>query len=190
MAILTHQSEVPEESQPGGRLYADRWMLSSFTFADFFLAVMVLALDVAANRQKMPSSATDPQAQVKIGMLERSYHICFEKRTYSREARRVTDALGIMLSKLKPVSLEDQTLPFQPSTGGSFRDSPPSRNCPAPSETHASAGDILPDPIQGFIAGPESVDWAFLDQYLLDPIMFDSISPNWSGPALPGSVTP
>ena len=44
LSILSIQSDLHKASQPGGQLYNDRWMMSSFNAHDFLLAAMVVCL--------------------------------------------------------------------------------------------------------------------------------------------------
>ena len=46
LRMLNLQFEFDTETRPGGRLYQDRWMLSSLTLHDFKVAAMVLCLDL------------------------------------------------------------------------------------------------------------------------------------------------
>lgn len=53
LGILDLQAEVYRESQPSGRLYDDRWMVTSITLHNHLLAAMIICLDLcefATNR--------------------------------------------------------------------------------------------------------------------------------------------
>ncbi|KAL2126567.1 hypothetical protein VTI74DRAFT_666 [Chaetomium olivicolor] len=47
LEILTRQANLHRASQPGGRLFEDRWMLGSLMVHDFLLAAMVLCLNLS-----------------------------------------------------------------------------------------------------------------------------------------------
>ena len=159
MEILNHQATVHQESQPGGQLYQDRWMLSSFTFNDFFLAAMILCLDVSSNHCGESGSNSDDLRKAKIDMLQRSYLICNEQKSNSKEARRVTEALAAMLAKLgrnyynvptaTDLELPDSTLPTPSFSTSSTR----------AASDQMSRFSIAMDPLENFMSMPENVDW-------------------------------
>ncbi|KAI0400219.1 hypothetical protein F4802DRAFT_504983 [Xylaria palmicola] len=49
LRILGLHAEYEEESRPGGRMYEDKYMLSSLTVHDFLIASMILCLDLTEN---------------------------------------------------------------------------------------------------------------------------------------------
>jgi hypothetical protein len=159
MAILDHQASVHQEAQPGGQLYQDRWMLSSFTFNDFFLAAMILCLDVSTNHDTGSANGSDNLTKIKIEKLQRSYLICNERRSTSKEARRVADALGAMLTKLGssapdlPVALE------QKSADGTFLTTPFSTSSIETTSDQMSGLSMAMDPWENFMSVPENIDW-------------------------------
>ena len=151
MEILNHQASVHQEAQPGGQLYHDRWMLSSFTMNDFFLAAMILSLVIYTD------SGTDSGRQAKIDMLQRSYHICNEQK--SKEARRVSEALAAMLTKLGSntsnpaiatgLKVANNTLPTPPFSISST----------ATSSDQLTEFNLAIDPLENFMSVPENIDW-------------------------------
>ena len=46
MRLLELHDEFEQAMQPGGRLHADRYILSSYTLHDFLMAAMVVSLAV------------------------------------------------------------------------------------------------------------------------------------------------
>jgi hypothetical protein len=159
MKILNHQASVHQESQPGGQLYQDRWMLSSFTFNDFFLAAMILCLDVSTNHSTESGNDPDDMRKTKIDMLNRSYLICAEQRSNSKEARRVTDALAAMLVKLgASVSTPPLATDLQ-STGSTFPTPPFSTSSIETASDQMSGLNMAMDPLENFMSMPENIDW-------------------------------
>ncbi|KAJ6263695.1 hypothetical protein Dda_2264 [Drechslerella dactyloides] len=87
MRILEMQSDAYDECQPGGRLWDERWMISSLTLHDFLLASMILCMDLSER---------------KTLDLQKCYKIWSEKKHLSRDARHASNVLGAMLARLLP----------------------------------------------------------------------------------------
>lgn len=106
LQILKHQAELHGACQPGGLFHEHKWMLSSLSCHDFLLAAMIICLDLYES-QKQPAASTseDLQAQAeKYDALNHSYGIWTSRRAFSRDARRASSVLAIMLSKVpRPV---------------------------------------------------------------------------------------
>ena len=159
MEILNHQASVHQEAQPGGQLYQDRWMLSSFTFNDFFLAAMILCLDVSTNHRNESRSHPDDLRKAKIDMLQRSYFICSEQRSNSKEARRVSEALAAMLAKLSS-SPSDPPIATDPQLAKSTFPTPPVSTSSTETAADQMSGlGVGMDPWQNFMNVPENIDW-------------------------------
>ena len=156
-AILGHQISVHQEAQPGGQLYQDRWMLSSFTFHDFFLASMVLCLDVSTSQRNRSATCVDDEIPAKLERLQDSYFIFTEQGAVSREARRVSSALATLLTKLKP---DFRKAPSPTSEQSAIKVLP---TPPLSLDLVGSVSDLAieaeNDPIENLITGPENVDW-------------------------------
>jgi hypothetical protein len=117
MKLVSQFIDVYKEFAPGGQLHSVRWMLRTFTMTDFLLAVMVLCLVVHTGRKSDPqSSGIDAGTEKEIlELLERSYDICIEKSGESRDARRVSKAVRIVLNGLSAPSSQS-TIPARDST--------------------------------------------------------------------------
>ncbi len=102
LQILEHQSEIHGACQPGGSFCDHKWMLSSLSCHDFLLAAMVTCLDLyESHKQSTTSSPEDLWAQaMKFDALKRSHGIWMSRREFSRDARRASSVLAIMLSKV------------------------------------------------------------------------------------------
>ena len=189
ISVLDRWAAVHQEALPGGQLYQDRWMLSSFAYHDFFLAAMVVCLDVSTSINQS-GQTPDEQIQNKIDMLYTSYLMCNEKRDVSKEARKVANALAALLVKLKPGSVSgsgDSSL-----AGGSNNLSTPVFNETIPEQVSSSnmtisSTNYISNPFEDLLKAPDDIDWvswavkllalyanidkAFMDQYLTDPII-------------------
>ncbi|KAK6511278.1 hypothetical protein TWF481_000199 [Arthrobotrys musiformis] len=101
LRILDIQSDAYDESQPGGRLWDERWMVSSLTLHDFLLASMILCLDL--SQKKNPEKSV-PKCSRCLPALQKSYRIWSEKKHTSRDALHASSILAVMLAKLKTTS--------------------------------------------------------------------------------------
>lgn len=103
--ILARQADLFQASQPGGRLYDDRWMVSSLTTHDFLLAAMVICLDLSVRLRRspgLPASGTDDEALTsrEYHTLQTSQRIWSSVSSTSSEARVASLALGLMVQKV------------------------------------------------------------------------------------------
>lgn len=101
--LVSQFIDMYKEFSPGGQLHAESWMLSNFTMNDFLLGIMVLCLVVHSLRKRVSrhpaiESATESEL---LPLLERSYDICVEKSQASRDARRVSHAICLILNGAK-----------------------------------------------------------------------------------------
>ena len=102
LQILKHQAELHEACQPEGFFYDHRWMLSSLSCHDFLLAAMITCLDLyESHKQSATLCLEDLEAQVKkYDALRHSHGIWVWRSEFSRDARRASSVLAIMLSKV------------------------------------------------------------------------------------------
>ena len=102
LQILKHQVELHGACQPGGLFHEHRWMLSSLSCHDFLLAAMIICLDLhESHKQSTTSSTKDLETQVKkYDALRHCYGIWLSRCEFSRDARRASSVLEIMLSKV------------------------------------------------------------------------------------------
>jgi hypothetical protein len=106
--IIRHQSDLYEETLPGGQLYKDRWYISSLTSHDFLLAAMVLCLELSWRTTSDPpnlhpsSMNSTPESREELSkILETSYSIWTAFSETSTEARKASKALARMLQSAK-----------------------------------------------------------------------------------------
>lgn len=102
LQILKHQAELHGACQPGGLFHDHKWMLSSLSCHDFLLAAMITCLDLyESHKQSATSLPEDLAAQIeKYDSLRHSHEIWMSRRAFSRDARRASSVLAIMLSKV------------------------------------------------------------------------------------------
>ncbi|TVY82476.1 Fusarisetin A cluster transcription factor fsa6 [Lachnellula suecica] len=111
MEILRHQAKLHFESQPGGRMRAMKWFISSLTKHDYLLGAMIVCLDLHYD-QVSESMADHPpnfdpyfwspaQRAEMLNALETSQQIWKESVGSSMEAYKASNILGVMLEKLK-----------------------------------------------------------------------------------------
>ncbi|PTB65489.1 hypothetical protein BBK36DRAFT_66113 [Trichoderma citrinoviride] len=106
--IIRHQSDLYDETLPGGQLYRDRWYISSLTSHDFLLAAMILCLELSWKTTSDPpnlypgSMNSTPKSQEELSKtLETSYSIWTTFSETSTEARKASKALALMLQSAK-----------------------------------------------------------------------------------------
>ncbi len=116
LQILKHQAELHAACQEGGLFHDHRWMLSSLSCHDFLLASMITCLDLYESHKQAPTlHAEDLEAQVKKHDALRHCHGIWVSRSgFSRDARRASSVLAIMLSrvprpKIPPQEMSDTT---------------------------------------------------------------------------------
>jgi hypothetical protein len=109
LQLLKYQAELHVACQPGGQFSNDEWMFTSLQLHDFLVAAMIICLDLYESHTK-PATATaapqDSKAQnEKYDALKLSHDIWSSRKTTSRDARRASDVLAVMLSKVARPSL-------------------------------------------------------------------------------------
>ncbi|KAK6346123.1 hypothetical protein TWF730_010454 [Orbilia blumenaviensis] len=101
LRILDLQSDAYDESQPGGRLWDEKWMVSSLTLHDFLLASMILCLDL--SEKKLPDVS---RCSYCLTALQKSYRIWSEKKHMSRDALHASSILAAMIAKATGTPVE------------------------------------------------------------------------------------
>ncbi|CAJ2502558.1 Uu.00g099520.m01.CDS01 [Anthostomella pinea] len=181
LKILELHAEYEQESKHGGRLFEDKYMLSSLTLHDFLIAAMILCLDLTEN---LPSSSTDRSRKLKA--LGTSYKIWSERKHSSRDAAHATRVVGAILRKVSmqepaPAKLPPPRLPQPDVRGGSLASLLNNDVQPPPSilQVPYDYSHILPTmdftldfvdcaPLDNVLSDANLVDWNVIDQILLD----------------------
>lgn len=105
LQMLQLQSTLSQETHPGGRLYHDKWKVSSLVNHDFLLATTILCLDLdrdivmQTSIQLRDSTKEKDRRETIMQALQESYKIWLQSSGSSREARKAAEALKIMLGK-------------------------------------------------------------------------------------------
>lgn len=120
LEILARQTELhAATSGPHGRLYEDRWMVSSLTAHDFLLASMVICLELSVLMRSSPSSLSlgktgqpaSPHFSRLLDALLNSQRIWAAKSVYSNEARTAALTLQLMIDKVQANNSTDNHEP-------------------------------------------------------------------------------
>jgi Fungal specific transcription factor domain/Fungal Zn(2)-Cys(6) binuclear cluster domain len=201
LAIIQYFSDIHKEFQPGGALYRDRWMLTSFTINDFLLASMILCLSLSQWQKDNPNRPTydDASAARQMQHLKTCYDICQDRASLSAESRKVAHVLKAMLIQMDPegfgVSVSQasksvggtslaQTVSLQLATNETDRSNPAAIKSIGARQADTEV-DPLPNadlgPFENFLEGTDNIDWTALDQYLVNPGRFDDESFSVSG---------
>ncbi|RTE68152.1 hypothetical protein BHE90_017471 [Fusarium euwallaceae] len=175
LRLLDLHAEFDRETQPGGRMYEDRYLLSSLGLHDFKVAAMVICLDL--NESSQPSAGDRDR---EICALQTAYNIWRARASESHDARRASIALGVMLGRLtKPTSKnpapgEDTSTSapvimdissqshLMPATGYEV----PPNDFTLVNGLSAYPLDLVDSrPLDSALNDPANLDWSYLDQY-------------------------
>jgi len=105
LSMLRWQMELHSATQPAGQLYSSyRFIASSLIQHDFLLAAMIACLDLyETHRQSEIDKMTDAEFDVHTNTynaLKASHQIWIARSTDSRDAKRASAILGVMLAKI------------------------------------------------------------------------------------------
>ena len=107
MEILRIQQLMDQETQPGGRLHANRGRVTSNLRSDFLLAATILCVDLdhsitygRPDTAQHAASGTESAGTV-IEALQQAYQTWARSSDSSREAQRAVRALKIVLNKIR-----------------------------------------------------------------------------------------
>ncbi|KAJ0158103.1 putative transcriptional regulatory protein C1F7.11c [Colletotrichum tanaceti] len=95
LRVLDLHAEFDREASPGGRLYEDRYMLSSLTLHDFMIAAMVVCLDLNES-----TDTSDEDYERKMSALRTASEIWSNRSSCSRDARHAATVLRAMVQRL------------------------------------------------------------------------------------------
>jgi hypothetical protein len=110
LRILEIQQDVNREMEVGGRLYRDRWKISSILKHDFLLATKLLCLMLdqslsAESYSKASESPPDIETKENVSkVLNESYIIWLHWSNSSKEARKAVEAMRTVLDKAQRLS--------------------------------------------------------------------------------------
>jgi hypothetical protein len=100
LQILKYQAELHLTSQPGGQFYNDKWILSSLTLHDFLMTAKIICLDLYESHADNTRTEYSKAQVEKYDALRVSRDIWTSRRAFSRDARRASNVLAVMLSKV------------------------------------------------------------------------------------------
>ena len=201
LRLLNLQAELHVACQPGGRFHEEKWMITSLVLHDFLLASMIICLDLHESSVKpLATSPPDLQGQIeKYDVLKHFLEMWKPRRAISRDARRATEVLTIMLSKIQrpdPTSFSIDTPQESSSTshvstnGENLITTPASSSLSSSwnaggfdnSSEGASTGNSGPlgfhsvDPLNALFKESEYIDWVRLQVLLNCTMLLDLIS--------------
>ncbi|KAK1994388.1 hypothetical protein LX36DRAFT_660616 [Colletotrichum falcatum] len=178
LRMLNLHAEFDREASPGGRLFEDRYMLSSLTLHYFMIAAMVVCLDLNES-----TDTSDEDYERKMNALKTASDIWSNRSSCSRDARHASTVLRAMVQRL----MSRRRRISQRQIQGLSIVAPGVDGCSGgneistPSFCEASVGGGYGQPQgvgmdQGFdfdlmtldnaLNDPSNLDWSLLDQYL------------------------
>ncbi|KAL2876043.1 hypothetical protein SGCOL_008747 [Colletotrichum sp. CLE4] len=95
LRVLDLHAEFDREASPGGRLFEDRYMLSSLTLHDFMIAAMVVCLDLNES-----TDTSDEDYERKMDALKTASEIWSRRSDCSKDARHAAAVLRAMVQRL------------------------------------------------------------------------------------------
>ncbi|KIW07540.1 hypothetical protein, variant 2 [Verruconis gallopava] len=100
-----------KEFAPGGQLYEVKWMFNCYYFNDFLLGVIVLCLytNICLKRSVGAGLPTIGVGSEIFALLEQSHTICVEKASASRDARKVSLAIRLVLRNAATASVRNRS---------------------------------------------------------------------------------
>ena len=96
LKLLDYQHMIHGETQPFGRLYQDRWKVSSLVNHDFLLATSILCFYLQQTRA---DDTQAPMAKTIEESLKRSHDIWIQSSSSSKEAQKAAKALNVILKR-------------------------------------------------------------------------------------------
>ncbi|KAE8132245.1 hypothetical protein BDV38DRAFT_297105 [Aspergillus pseudotamarii] len=165
--LVSQFIDMYKEFSPGGQLHAEQWMLTNFTMNDFLLGVMVLCLVIHIHRKQASWGDTIDFAIQKevFSLLEQSYEVCVENSQASRDARRVSHALHLVLNNSTETSRAPELQLANGATSGID-----SALLATPTENIVGQMNLAPfdvfDPFNIMGMDFESIDWDTFDSQL------------------------
>jgi hypothetical protein len=197
MNVLKHQGEIFAEVQPSGRLFRDKWFLSTFEYNDFLLAAMIVCLELKSGvedhqintRMSGGDRVLGISRDDMIKMLKSTRVFWQDFGKSSLEIRQASIVLSNMLDKLsvseddshmsndprpgldRPTPFNGLQTPMSTMNGGLLRHGHPEL---IDMSLSAHAAQITPETQQSFseigemLQNPDLFDWDLWDAHMKD----------------------
>ncbi|MCJ1448602.1 MAG: hypothetical protein MMC23_009119 [Stictis urceolatum] len=196
LRILYYQDELRYACAPGGQFYTNKWMLGSLTLHDFLLAAMITALDLYESHKSGAATLEAVTTQrTKYDALKISNEIWSDRSQYSQDARRASEMLSIMLSKvprpkdssaqedmssgtrttLNPNGPSEATSIFSADCTNSVANGGAVPPTEVPVKSLDSSNLNTADPLSAIFCDSEGIDWTMLDQEMLERGWVDTL---------------
>lgn len=105
--LVSYFIDLHAELAPGGQLYQDRWMMTSFTINDFLLTTMLLCITIWQSQKNFVSKDSqnlleqDVEAKAHFDLLVKAQGICAEYGRRSVEMKHVAEVVSHVLGKIR-----------------------------------------------------------------------------------------
>ncbi|KAJ4125312.1 hypothetical protein NW768_008928 [Fusarium equiseti] len=158
--LLEIQAEMHWVTQPGGRLYDMKWLITSLTLSDFTLGAMVICLDLTVTMKlaadSLHSPASNEELQGHLTAIQNAHSIWLTAEKTTSEARTIAHALDSTIHRVNEF-LNTRSLPgssemWQTLDGGSSSN--------------------MEDDLQDYMNPLEMIDntdWTLIDNQFQDP---------------------
>ncbi|KAI9850152.1 MAG: hypothetical protein M1838_006039 [Thelocarpon superellum] len=150
MRLLQHQAMLHAELQPGGQLSRESGYITSFTSHFFLTAAMIVCLELSNIGEEDGGT----QREHLLDVLKRSHQIWCAESAQSHEARKVADALAVVLRNAhesnrqpwRPPIASPSSIPLFRSMALNTPTSPMAgRGCQTHSNDGVATGDVSND---------------------------------------------
>lgn len=192
MEILRHQSKLHIESQPGGRMRAMKWFISSLTKHDYLLAAMIVCLDLHYDQVSESMVEHPPhfdpyfwspaQRADMLNALEASQQIWKGTAETSMEAYKASNILGIMLEKLKAPKGPSTDAPTSAEVFAQFDEENLKPEHSAAMTLGMLSGGLTPNSANLFNSmaqSPGGTRYGNVDMNMADPSTSTGLTPNF-----------
>ncbi|KAJ4005025.1 hypothetical protein NW752_011539 [Fusarium irregulare] len=102
--LLEIQAEMYRVTQPGGRLYDMKWLITSLTLSDFTLGAMVMCLDLTVTMKlatdSFHSPASNEEMQSHLAAIQNAHGIWLTAEKTTSEARTIAHALDSTIHRV------------------------------------------------------------------------------------------
>ncbi|KAH6899955.1 hypothetical protein B0T10DRAFT_554505 [Thelonectria olida] len=166
LRILNLHLEFDQEIRAGGRMYEDRFMVSSLTLHDFLVAAMITCLDLSESTDISPH---DRRKHTHI--LQQAHAIWLERSVKSKDARHACKVLSAILNRVETpqgheTSLSEGSTLVAGDSPHVGLDSYPILDLSPMQITDypVNFDELLP--IETFFGTTEGLDWNSIDNYL------------------------
>ncbi|KUL92092.1 hypothetical protein ZTR_02197 [Talaromyces verruculosus] len=181
LTLLSYQALSHFETGPTGRLAGHKWFTTSIIRHDYLLAAMLVCLDLRQGMDGTTHPASSDitlwgrdRTEEMVAALETSYHVWREAKDTSIDAFRASEAVAVMLTKIR--SAESTVQSSGQSSEATYSSMPSVESLEISPKPDISPEQFvpvqmdpysIPVPFSEIVASPGAIDWGEFDRYVL-----------------------